>query len=107
MANTDKLTTYLVIRTPEKSFFEGAVEEVLIETPEGQIGVLPNHITMAAAIAPGPMGLKVDGKWKWAFLSEGFAEIDATKVAILADTATWAEDIDVDRARMADRKSVV
>ena len=106
MANTEKLTTYLVIKTPEKSFYEGPVEEVILETPTGQIGILPNHVSMAAAVTPGAMGFKVDGKWRWAFLSEGFADIDATKVAILADTATCPEDIDTDRAKMAEQRAL-
>lgn len=107
MANAvEKKTTYLVIKTPEKSFYEGPVEQVIVETPDGQIGILPNHMYMATACVPGPMAFKVDGKWKHAFLSEGFISIDADKVAILADTAEWPEEIDANRARRAEQRAL-
>ena len=105
MANAETKTTYLVIRTPEKSFYEGPVEEVLLETPTGQIGILPGHMAMAAAVVAGVMSFKVDGKFKYAFLSEGFVDIDQTKVAILADTAEWPEEIDVNRAKRAEQRA--
>lgn len=105
MANAETKTTYLVIRTPEKSFYEGPVEEVQLETPEGQIGILPGHMAMAAAVVAGVMSFTVDGKKKYAFLSEGFVDIDQTKVAILADTAEWPEEIDVNRAKRAEERA--
>lgn len=105
MANVEAKTTYLVIRTPEKAFYEGPVEEVILETPEGQIGILPGHMVMAAAVTAGSMSFKVDGKWMNAFLSEGFVEVDQFKVAILADTAEWPEEIDVNRAKRAEERA--
>ena len=105
MASVDKKTTYLVIKTPEKSFYEGPVEEVILETPTGQIGILPGHMTMATAVIAGVMQFKVDGKLTNAFLSEGFADVDAEKVTILADTAEWPEEIDVNRAKRAEERA--
>ncbi len=105
MANVETRTTYLVIKTPEKSFYEGPVEEVVLETPAGQIGILPGHMTMTAAVVAGPMSYKLNGKMKHAFLSEGFVEVTAEKVNILADTAEWPEEIDVNRAKRAEERA--
>ena len=60
---------------------------------------------MAAAVVAGVMSFTVDGKKKYAFLSEGFVDIDQTKVAILADTAEWPEEIDVNRAKRAEERA--
>lgn len=105
MASVDSKTTYLVIKTPEKSFFEGPVEEVVLETPTGQIGILPGHMAMTAAVIAGPMAYKLNGKLKYAFLSEGFVEVSADKVSILADTAEWPEEIDINRAKRAEERA--
>lgn len=105
MANAETRTTKLLIQTPEKSFYDGPVEEVMLETPEGQIGILPGHMAMAAAVTAGAMSFKVNGVMKYAFLSEGFVDITADKVTILADTAEWPEEIDINRAKRAEERA--
>lgn len=102
----DAKTFHLSIKTPEKSFYDGPVEEIVIETPDGQIGILPGHAVMAAACTAGAMTIKVDGQEKKAFLSEGFVDINQTKVVILADTAEWPEEIDVNRAKRAEQRAL-
>jgi F-type H+-transporting ATPase subunit epsilon len=95
----------LEIVTPERVFFSGQVEMVVLNTPDGQIGVLAGHIPMVVAVAAGPVKMLKEGKWNTAFLSEGFMEIKQKNSVILADTAEWPDEIDENRARAAKQRA--
>jgi F-type H+-transporting ATPase subunit epsilon len=94
-------TLFLEIVTPEKKFYSDDVETLILNTPEGEIGVLSKHMPMVVAVSIGPIRIKKDGKWLDAVLSEGFMEIVDDKVIIFVDTAEWPEEIDANRAKAA------
>lgn len=99
-------TYYLEIVTPERKFFSGEVESLIFRTPDGELGVLKNHIPMGAAVAIGPVKIKKDdGKWVEAVLTEGFMEVTRDKTIILTDTAEWPDEIDVERAKAAKQRA--
>lgn len=99
------MTFYLEIVTPDRNFFSGDVEMLIVKTPEGEMGVLGGHVPMVVAIAIGPIKIKKDGEWLEAFLSEGFMEIKQEKTIVLADTAEWPDEIDINRARAAEERA--
>lgn len=98
-------TFYLEIVTPDRKFISGDVEELIVKTPEGEMGVLSGHMPMVVAIAIGPVRIKKDGEWLEAVLSEGFMEVLQDKTIILADTAEWPNEIDINRARAAEERA--
>lgn len=98
-------TFNLEIITPQRQFFTGNVEMIIIKTPQGEMGVLHGHIPMVVAIESGPIRILQDGKWLEAALSEGFIEVKQEKAIILADTAEWPEEIDVNRAKAAKERA--
>jgi F-type H+-transporting ATPase subunit epsilon len=101
MAGTFKLE----IVTPERKFFSDNAEELIVKTPDGEIGILSGHIPMVVAVAIGPIRIKKNGEWLEAFLSEGFMEILQDKTIVLADTAEWPNEIDVNRAKAAEERA--
>ncbi len=92
---------YLEIVTPERKFFEGEAETVIVRTPEGEMGVLKDHEPAVVAIGTGIIRIQTDGKWKEAAVSEGFMEVTHQKTIAFVDTAEWPEEIDVNRAKAA------
>jgi len=98
-------TFYIEIVTPERLFYSGDVEMIVLNTPEGQIGILPGHIPMVVAVAVGPIKILQKGEWVIAFLSEGFMEVKQDKTIILADTAEWPHEIDENRAKAAKQRA--
>ena len=74
---------------------------VELNTTEGEIGVLRDHIPLTAIVAPGVLRIKKDGEEKEAALHEGFLEILGDKVVILAESCEWPEEIDINRANEA------
>lgn len=85
--------------TPKKQFFSGEVESVVLNSIDGEIGVLSGHYPMTAAVAPGEIKIKINGEWKSAFNSEGFMEVRPDEMLIFSHSCEWPEDIDEARAR--------
>ena len=91
----------LQILSPEKNFFDGDVEEIIFSTPEGSIGIMRGHSPMIAAVSEGVVEILENGERKIAAVGQGFCEIDYKRAVFYLDTAEWAEDIDVARAKEA------
>lgn len=98
-------TFYLEVVTPERMFFSGDVEMVVLKTPDGEIGILANHEPVVAAVSVGPLRIKKDGEWLDAVINEGFMEVKQDKAIILADTAEWPHEIDKNRAEEARKRA--
>ena len=92
----------LEIVTPEKVVYSGMVERVQAPGSEGWFGVLPRHLPMLTALKTGPLTFVEQGSVpRKLTTSGGFAEVQRDRVTMLADTAEFSEQIDVDRARQA------
>ncbi len=82
----------LKVVTPERLVLEELVDEVLIPTTEGEIGVLPGHIPLIAGLASGDVVGIIKGEQVPMAVVGGFVEVKngidgQTEVAILADFA--------------------
>lgn len=97
----------LTIVTPEKNFFEGDVERVIVRTTEGDVGILAHHVNYVAALTIGPLQIITeDGKGsKIAAIDGGFITVSKEETVIIAKTCEWAEEIDVVRANAAKQRA--
>lgn len=89
------------IVTQERTVFSEQVDAVNLPSPEGRMGILPNHMVMLTALTFGEVVVRRGGEEEYFAIGGGFAEILPHKVTILADSAEYAEEIDVDRAQRA------
>ncbi len=95
-------TFRLKIIAPERIFYEDDVTFVEFRTTEGDIGIYPGHIALTTIVSPGIIKIHTpSGDIKEAALIDGFAEILADQVMILAEAVEWPEEIDVNRAKEA------
>lgn len=99
MADMNQFT--LKIITPERVFFEEAVEMVEFNTTEGEIGIYAKHVPTTVIVKPGILTITQDGSTKNAALHAGFAEILPDRVTVLAEIIEWPEEIDLERAEAA------
>lgn len=95
----------LEIVTPEKIIYSGEVDEIIVTTADGEIGILPHHVNLFTKILPGELTLKIGGKTEHMALTGGFLEVANNKVSILADYAVRAEDIEVNKALEAQKRA--
>lgn len=95
----------LEIVTPERKFFSGEVIGVKLKGPDGYFEVLPRHTEYVAALIPSDIKIKTKEGDKMAALSSGFVEVTKEKTIIVADSAEWPEEIDIERAKHAQERA--
>ena len=98
-------TFLLDIVTPERQFFTGQVESLILPASDGSYGVEPGHEPVVAAVEPGETRYKVDGQWQSVIVTQGFAEIMSDYAVLLVSTAERPEDIDEARAQRAKQRA--
>jgi F-type H+-transporting ATPase subunit epsilon len=96
---------HLEIVTPNRLFFSGEAEMVVVNAPDGFFGILAHHEPMVMVLEAGPMRIRQGGKELRLANSEGFIEVAADRVLIFADTAEWPEEIDANRALAAKQRA--
>ncbi|MCQ2407182.1 MAG: ATP synthase F1 subunit epsilon [Oscillospiraceae bacterium] len=100
-------TFRLQIITPEKIFFEGEVQRVIIRTSEGDAGILAKHEKYVAALPSGPVKITMaDGTERIAALSGGAVKVSPAQTAVLANAVEWAEDIDINWAKRSEEDAL-
>jgi len=88
--------------TPEKLAFADNVDLIVAPTEMGEIGILPRHIPLLARLAPGELRLKTGETTRSVIVSGGFIEVsEGSRVAVFAETAEFAEEIDLERAQQS------
>jgi F-type H+-transporting ATPase subunit epsilon len=91
--------------TPERAIVHDDVDEVEVPGEAGYFGVLPGHAPTLAALQPGELWYRRGNEKYYAYVVRGFAEVLPDRVAILAQVAERAEDIDIQRAEAAKRRA--
>jgi len=81
----DKLQFSLV--SPEAELFSGEVDQVDIPGTEGDLGILPNHSPVMAAIRTGLITVTISTKEVQYFVQGGFADVTPAGLTVLAEKA--------------------
>lgn len=92
----------LQIVTPEKIAFQGEADQVSLPTKNGQITILPKHISLVSTIKHGELIIKNEGEKVLMAVYGGFVEIRKNQVRVMTDIAERVDEIDeekVERAR--------
>ena len=93
------------VLTPQAKIFSGEADEVIVPTVTGEIGVLPNHVSLLTQILPGELQVKTGGKTEFIAIMGGYLEVANNQVNVLGDYAVRAEDIEVAKAEQAKEKA--
>lgn len=88
----------LKIVTPDGMEYEGMVEEVVVRTTTGDVGIQAGHINYVAPLGMGQAMMIIDGRKRYAACIGGMISVVNGNVTIVATTFEWADEIDVDRA---------
>ena len=95
----------LKIITHERIVFEGEVDEIVITTTLGQIGVLKDHIPITTSLDIGVTKAKVGEKYKYFATMGGVFQFKDNNAVILTDVCEDSCDIDVTRAKTAKERA--
>jgi F-type H+-transporting ATPase subunit epsilon len=96
--------------TPEREVWVGEASIVVARAIDGDVGILPGHAPMVAALAVGALFIETEGEGRTAYAVDGgFVHVvsrdDGTRVDILAEHAEQAEEIDAAEARRFEERA--
>lgn len=96
----------LRIGTPDGLLYEGEVERVICRTMTGDLAVLAGHCNFCTALGMGEAAVVLeDGTRKKAACIGGMLSMMDGVCRLLATTWEWEEDIDVARAKAAQKRA--
>ena len=95
----------LQILTPDKLFFDGETDNVIVRTTVGDKGILARHEEYVAALPIGKLKVRIDGNFRIAAVSEGVVKVSRDKTVILVQSCEWADEIDLERANAAKQRA--
>lgn len=90
-------TFHLKVVTPYGPKFEGNVEELVVRTTTGDLGILARHTNCVAPLGMGRATVIIDGQKRYAACIGGMVSVVNGHVKLVATTFEWAEDIDTAR----------
>ncbi len=96
--------------SPERLLKSEPVEMVVVPGTEGDVGVLPGHSLLIAAVRPGVIDIHEGGQVRESiFVAGGFAEVSPERCTVLAEEAVPVADIDRGQAekRLEDAKQAL
>jgi len=88
----------LEIIASDRVFYRGKCEQLVFPALDGLLGVLCGHEPLVTPVVSGELKYMVDGEWRYAAVTDGFAEIMPDFVIILADYVELPSEIDIKRA---------
>lgn len=91
----------LKIITHERIVFEGEVEELVIQTTAGQLGILKDHIPLTTTLDIGVTKAKIGTTERFFATMGGVFQFKDNIATILTDVCEDGRDIDVTRANAA------
>ncbi len=89
----------LKIVTPDGLEFEGQVEELIVRTTTGDLGILAGHVNCVAPLGMGRATVVIDGEKRYAACIGGMLSVVNGQATLVPTTFEWAEEIDVSRAQ--------
>ena len=94
-------TFLLEIYTPYGKYFDRYVNELVIQTEEYVLGILPNHTPLGAKVKTSKMEIIQNGEKKCYAIAEGLLNVTKDGVTLLVESIESKEEIDIERARQA------
>ena len=96
----------LEVVTPHRTVMVEDVESVTLPGIEGEFGILPEHIPLLTILDTGIMSYKnSSGKTYAIAIHWGYAQVEGNNVRVLAELAETAAEIDMERAKNAEKKA--
>lgn len=91
----------LEIVTPEARVYSDTVDNVVIPTLEGEIGVLPGHLPLLSQVTDGELRVAKGSNTETLVIGDGFLQVQGDKVSVLAEHAIEENSIDEDAVEKA------
>lgn len=98
-------TFLLEIYTPYGKYFDRYVNELVIQTEEYVLGILPNHAPLVAKVKTGKMEIVQNGERKCYANGEGLINVKKDGVTLIVNSVESKDEIDIERAKQAKKRA--
>ncbi len=95
----------LKIVTPDGLQFDGRVQELVVRTTTGDLGILAGHVNCVAPLGMGQAMILAEGGKRYAACIGGMVSVVNGEVTLVPTTFEWAENIDVPRAEASEKRA--
>lgn len=95
----------LKIVTPDGLKYDGQVQELVVRSTTGDLGIMAGHINCVAPLGMGQAMLLIDGNKRYAACIGGMISVLDGKVTLVPTTFEWADEIDVDRSERSEERA--
>ncbi len=96
---------HLEIVTPDRYFFEGEVDMVIVRGLEGDLAILKGHSPIATPLKICKVRIFQDGVERVAAVVQGYITVIDDKATLVTEAAEWPDEIDIERAQQAKRRA--
>jgi len=95
----------VLVATAEREVYSGDAEMLVAPGLAGELGILPKHSPLLAALTAGELRITRGEEVDEVFVSGGFIEVQPDMITVLADSAERASDLDEAQALEAERRA--
>ena len=100
------MSTFLLeIFTPFGKYYDRYVDELVIQTDDYVLGILPNHTPLVSKVKVSKMFIIQNGDRKCYAIGEGLLNISKDGVTLLLESIESKDDIDIARAKDAKKRA--
>lgn len=92
--------------TPDRVLLDQEVQSISLPTPDGEIAVLPGHVTLASLLSPGIARIETEKGSEEVAVSGGFIRVTSDGVVhVLADTAEQGHELNMQTIEEAKKRA--
>lgn len=91
----------LEIVAPDKIFFQGEVEMLIVRATTGDMAILYHHEPTVSLLDIGKFKVINGEDTHLGTVSGGFLRVEPEKITMIVEAVEWAEEIDFERAESA------
>lgn len=95
----------LTIITPEKTAYDGEADHVVLNTEDGEIGILPGHLPLVTLLKAGDVQVDRGDGTEYLAVDKGFAEVSDDRIRVLTEAAIDVEEIDLKAVEEAEERA--
>ncbi len=91
---------HLEVVTPEGYIFKGDVEQTILNTADGEIGILENHMLLLTNVVPGKIRIEKNSSEAEEYATTyGIIDVRGDKVIVLVEEAYPIDKINVEKEK--------
>ena len=94
-------TILLQIYTPYGKYFDGYIDELIVQSEEYVLGILPNHTPLITKVKTSKMEIVQNGEKKCYAIGEGLINVKKDGIVLLLESIESKDQIDIERAKQA------